>query len=128
LRKAVFEKNPSPFEDDLINVSDVQKNPTGKEEMLGGITGIAEAGAGQRPQKGFERFHLDDEDRRSRSPSSPPTSTGAASCTTSTFSSGPLMGLLSLPPTAALPLIIGMLSSVYGGLPPWRSCPSAPPK
>lgn len=28
----------------------------------------------------------------------------------------PLMGLLSLPPTAALPLIIGMLSSVYGGI------------
>jgi len=28
----------------------------------------------------------------------------------------PLMGLLDLPPTAALPLIIGMLSSVYGGL------------
>jgi Fe2+ transport system protein B len=28
----------------------------------------------------------------------------------------PLMGFLSLPPTAALPLIIGMLSSVYGGI------------
>ena len=28
----------------------------------------------------------------------------------------PLMGLLSLPPNAALPLIIGMLSSVYGGI------------
>jgi Fe2+ transport system protein B len=28
----------------------------------------------------------------------------------------PLMGLLSLPPSAALPLIIGMLSSVYGGI------------
>jgi hypothetical protein len=28
----------------------------------------------------------------------------------------PLMGLLSLPPTAALPLIIGMLSSVYGAI------------
>jgi spore maturation protein SpmB len=28
----------------------------------------------------------------------------------------PLMGLLSLPPAAALPLIIGMLSSVYGGI------------
>jgi hypothetical protein len=28
----------------------------------------------------------------------------------------PLMGLLSLPPNAALPLAIGMLSSVYGGM------------
>jgi len=28
----------------------------------------------------------------------------------------PLMGFLSLPPDAALPLIIGMLSSVYGGI------------
>jgi Fe2+ transport system protein B len=28
----------------------------------------------------------------------------------------PLMGLLDLPPAAALPLIIGMLSSVYGGI------------
>ena len=28
----------------------------------------------------------------------------------------PLMGIFSLPPTAALPLVIGMLSSVYGGL------------
>ena len=28
----------------------------------------------------------------------------------------PLMGFLSLPPTAALPLIIGMLSGVYGGI------------
>jgi Fe2+ transport system protein B len=28
----------------------------------------------------------------------------------------PLMGLLSLPPNAALPLVIGMLSSVYGGI------------
>ena len=28
----------------------------------------------------------------------------------------PLMGLLSLPPTAALPLVVGMLSSVYGGI------------
>ncbi len=28
----------------------------------------------------------------------------------------PLMGFLSLPPTAALPLTIGMLSSVYGGI------------
>ena len=28
----------------------------------------------------------------------------------------PLMGVFSLPPTAALPLVIGMLSSVYGGL------------
>ena len=28
----------------------------------------------------------------------------------------PLMGLLSLPPAAALPLISGMLSSVYGGI------------
>lgn len=28
----------------------------------------------------------------------------------------PLTGLLSLPPSAALPLIIGMLSSVYGGI------------
>ena len=28
----------------------------------------------------------------------------------------PLMGLLHLPPTAALPLVIGMLSGVYGGI------------
>jgi len=28
----------------------------------------------------------------------------------------PLMGFLSLPPTAAMPLVIGMLSSVYGGI------------
>ena len=28
----------------------------------------------------------------------------------------PMMGWLDLPPAAALPLIIGMLSSVYGGL------------
>jgi len=28
----------------------------------------------------------------------------------------PLMGIFSLPPAAALPLVIGMLSSVYGGL------------
>jgi len=32
------------------------------------------------------------------------------------FLLSPLMGFLSLPPTAALPLLIGMLSSVYGGI------------
>lgn len=32
------------------------------------------------------------------------------------FILAPLMGFLSLPPTAALPLIIGMVSSVYGGI------------
>ena len=32
------------------------------------------------------------------------------------FLLNPLMGFLSLPPTAALPLVIGMLSGIYGGI------------
>ncbi len=40
----------------------------------------------------------------------------------------PLMGLLSLPPTAALPLIIGMLSSVYGGIAAMAVLPFSAPQ
>jgi Fe2+ transport system protein B len=40
----------------------------------------------------------------------------------------PLMGLLSLPPTAALPLIIGMLSSVYGGIAAMAVLPFSTPQ
>lgn len=40
----------------------------------------------------------------------------------------PLMGWLSLPPTAALPLIIGMLSSVYGGIAAMAVLPFSQPQ
>jgi hypothetical protein len=40
----------------------------------------------------------------------------------------PLMGLLSLPPTAALPLISGMLSSVYGGIAAMAVLPFSTPQ
>ena len=40
----------------------------------------------------------------------------------------PLMGLLSLPPAAALPLVIGMLSSVYGGLAAMVAIPFSTPQ
>jgi Fe2+ transport system protein B len=40
----------------------------------------------------------------------------------------PLMGILSLPPTAALPLIIGMLSSVYGGIAAMAVLPFSKPQ
>ncbi len=38
----------------------------------------------------------------------------------------PLMGWLSLPPSAALPLIIGMLSSIYGGIAAMAVLPFSP--
>jgi hypothetical protein len=40
----------------------------------------------------------------------------------------PLMGLFSLPPAAALPLVIGMLSSVYGGLAAMVAIPFSTPQ
>ena len=40
----------------------------------------------------------------------------------------PLMGVLSLPPTAALPLVIGMLSSVYGGIAAMAVLPFSTPQ